>query len=901
MRLRRIEAVRYGALSDASLGDLDAGLTIVHGPNEAGKSSYTALVRHVLYGFPNLRDAEEGYHVGGSGRCARLVFDDSSGSWVIERTEGTHGGALRIKTLEGQDRPALAEELTRGVSARTFRTVFGFGLDQMAAIAQERGSEDGVVARLYAAGAGLRVNPQEVRAAIDREAGELFKPSGRKQPVNELVSELRSVRAELRGLRAEADGYLTDQERLRQLDQELEHARLVRDAVRERTTELAVALERVEERRSAIMAEEEALPGLLRERKRLEEESSGLAFDTVLLEAAPELDALLEEAAGHARALQSLAESEAAVVRAQTRHADAVDRTGLEPSTLERIGDSHDGAAVIEQAREDLQRLQMQCEARDESVQRAQAQLADAITERDRHLEPLGITSDARDVIAERLAAIDAIEGMRGGGPRSRGLDIPSAILSVSGVVAVIAGIVLAEWVTAAIGVVLAAAGIVFLLRSGRGAPVISDGEERSYLRLLGLNADASALELSRARRALDAARAADALVLAAERSLEEARRESALGCDALQTRRDLWASWLSEHGLDPTLTPAAAASVLTLAREARGQRSFADEARQAHEHSVAQLDAFAARFAEAAGAFLGLSAQPAYVDVPPLANRLKEKLAYVRACSARREAIVREIASLDARIAAEGDRAQRARQELLEVLERFDLAEGGTHEDLRVLHASAVRAESEATAAHDALAQTKHQLEGRLENVVRDSRVGELHLKESGLAEQLAEAADRYLVLALASRMLGDAQARYQRERQPEVVRRAGEIFASMTGGRYVGLTVPLGEGDIEVIDSSSGVRTSDILSTGTAEQLYLAVRLGLIGQLGDVGRELPVIMDDVLVNFDPVRREGAARAIAEIADTRQILFFTCHPETADLLAEAAPSHTRIELSRLG
>ena len=49
MRLRRVEAERYGALAGASLGDLGDALTIVHGPNEAGKSSFTALVRHVLY------------------------------------------------------------------------------------------------------------------------------------------------------------------------------------------------------------------------------------------------------------------------------------------------------------------------------------------------------------------------------------------------------------------------------------------------------------------------------------------------------------------------------------------------------------------------------------------------------------------------------------------------------------------------------------------------------------------------------------------------------------------------------------------------------------------------------------------------------------------------------------
>lgn len=902
MRLRRIEAVRYGALANTSLGELGPGLTVVLGPNEAGKSSYTSLVRHVLYGYPNLRDSEDGYHVPGDGRCARLVFDDGDGSWVVERTEGTHGGTLRVKPLSGAERPSLVDDLTRGVSSRTFRTVFGFGLDQMPAIAQERGSDDGVVARLYAAGAGLRVNPQEVRAAIDREASELFKPAGRKQQVNELVGELRTVRAELRELRTRAEAFLADQARLHEMDEQLERARLLRDAAHERVTELAVALERVEERRSAIAAGEEALPELLRQRAQLAEEAAALAPDEALLAAGPEIDALLDEAAGHARALQALAESEAAVVRARTRYADAIDRTGLAPEAAEALGESHDAAAVIEQAREDLQRLQVQCETRDEGLQRAAAQRAQAEAERTRVTAPLGISQpEPSEEIEERLAALDALEAERGGTPRSRGVDIPSAILLLSGLVAVVTGIVLAEWITAGIGAALTVVGVALLLRTGRGAPAMPGGDERAYLRVLGLDGSPSSLDLSRMRRSLEAARAADGAVAAAARLAQEAQRESELGCDALSTRRALWSAWLETAGLDPTITPAAAASLLALAREARGQRSALDEATQAHEHLVSQLDAFAARFAQAAGPFLGLQSAPARDEVPSLSNRLREKLAESRAKVARQEAIAREIAGFDARIAGEGERADKARQDLLEVLERFDLAEGGTAEDLRVLHETARRAEAEATASCDELAQAKHQLEGRLESGARDRRTGELHLEESSLTERLAETVDRYLVLSLASRLLGDAQARFQRERQPEVVRRAGEIFSAMTGGRYVGLTVPLGEGDIEVIDAHTGVRTSDVLSRGTAEQLYLAVRLGLISQLGDVGRGLPVIMDDVLVNFDPGRRHGAASAIAALADSRQVLFFTCHPETADLLAEVAPDHTRLEIARLG
>lgn len=903
MRLRRIEAVRYGALAGATLGDLADGLTIVHGPNEAGKSSFTALVRHVLYRFPTARDAEPGYGVGGEGRCARLVFEDSDGTWVIERVEGTHGGRVNVRALDGGERPTLLDDLTRGVSELAYRTVFGFGLGEMAAVEDLRGSGDSVISRLYAASAGLRVSPQEVRAAIDREAAEIFKPTGRKPALNALISELRSCRTELRRLHAEAESFLADQDRLASMVEQLEAARAVRDAARERATELAVAVERADEKLAVIAAQDETLKALRRDRRLLEDEVAAIVADEALLEAAPDLDALLDEAAGHTRATQSLAELQSALVRAETRAADAAARTGLSTEALEALTDGHESTAAVEEAREDLQRLQLQAEARAETAARAADAAAAARAALARLLEPLGIAGGSDGAIAERMAVLDALEAQRSGSPlvARTGVDVPALIMLASGLVALGTGVILREWATVGIGAVLVVAGAAFTVRAKRGALLVPGGDERDYLEMLGLGSDAGALEISRTRRALEAARVASGVAAEASREAEDAERDLALARDSLETRRTLWAGWLGQHGLDPTLAPAAASGLLALVRDAQAARTAADEAKQAYEHAAAQVDAFAARFAVAAGPFLGTHAVPGRDEVPALANRLKESLATARTSRARRDEIARALAALDARVASESEREERAGQDLLEVLARFDLADGGTHEDLRVLRARAEHEQSEATAAFDEVAQSKHQLEGRLESGARERRTGELHLEEAGLEERLAETTDRYLVLAAASRLLEQAQERYQRERQPEVVRSASRHFATMTGGRYTGLTVPLGEGRIEVFDTRAEARTSDVLSRGTAEQLYLAVRLGLIEQLGEVGAGLPVLMDDVLVNFDPGRRRGAAEAIARVASERQVVFFTCHPDTADLLAEVAPDSIRLEIPRLG
>ena len=77
--------------------------------------------------------------------------------------------------------------------------------------------------------------------------------------------------------------------------------------------------------------------------------------------------------------------------------------------------------------------------------------------------------------------------------------------------------------------------------------------------------------------------------------------------------------------------------------------------------------------------------------------------------------------------------------------------------------------------------------------------------------------------------------------------------------------------------------------LSRGTAEQLYLCVRLGLVAELSRTRVPLPVVMDDVLVNFDDERAAAMARVLAGFAAHHQLFFFTCNRRTRDLLVGAA------------
>lgn len=904
MRLRRIEAVRYGRLAGATLGDLSDQLTVVLGPNEAGKSTYTSLVRHVLFGYPTAGRKEPGYFTGGDGRLARLVFEDGDGSWVVERSEGPHGGVVRTRALAGVERPDLVDELTQGVSALAYRIVFGFGLDDMAAIEEQRAAGDDVLSRLYAASAGLRVSPHEVRAALEKDAGEVYTPGGRKRELNTLLAELRAVRTEERSLKAQTEAYSTDRERLSLLREQLPELRDTLERSRAELTALAVAVDRGDERLAAIDTQEESLIGLRQERRRLIEELDAIELDEALLGAGPELDALLDEAPLYIEQAREIAASEASLAKASARVGDVVGRSGLDETALSMFGDNHDDASMIEETREALQRLQLQTDNRAETVVRAAAAAAQARTAAERVLVPLGIVSeDPADVIAERLAALEALEASRAdaGGRAARSFDAPSLILLASGVVAIVTGVLVREWITAGLGAVLVVIGLWFLVRARAGVPTVLDDDARVALRVLGLEQDAGTLDLSRMRRSLEAARTAVAALEAATAAHDEAVRDAALARGALETRMALWRSWLAERGLSPDLSPAGAATALASAREARMARQTESELRDDIARRISALDRFLERLAVAATPHVEVPSPMTRDALPTVVNRLRERLVEARARAARAEELRREIRPADARIAAEEERLEKARADVREILERFGLFEGGTLEDLRLRRHAAERDEADASAAFEALVGEISALEARLEQGAREQRSVELSLTEAGLVERVTDAVDRHLVAACAARLLADAQQRYERERQPEVVREAGRLFSTMTQGRYQSLTVPLDSGRIEAFDCQAAARTSDLLSRGTAEQLYLAIRLGLIARSGAVGSSLPVLMDDVLVNFDPERRTGAVEAIAQLAEERQVVFFTCHPETAQVFRDVADGCTLLEIGRIG
>ncbi len=163
---------------------------------------------------------------------------------------------------------------------------------------------------------------------------------------------------------------------------------------------------------------------------------------------------------------------------------------------------------------------------------------------------------------------------------------------------------------------------------------------------------------------------------------------------------------------------------------------------------------------------------------------------------------------------------------------------------------------------------------------------------------QELAESIHRYLPRLLALKTLEYSIEKFEREQQPETLRQIQRYFSDMTAGRYMRVGTPVGGlGELFVEERGGTVKDVPQLSTGTREQLFLAMRLAYIDNFRKNREPLPVVLDDVLVNFDPARQKETLRFLGDLSRHIQVILLTCHDATLELAREAVPTLQQISL----
>lgn len=214
MRLKQIQIYNFGQFSQETFDLPEGNLAAFFGGNEAGKSTTVAFIKQILFGF-NLKNTSsvffedyepltKSYPMGG-----QLVFTSDTGEYVLERTwskgDKSKTGAVKV-LLNGQEVPAsLFYDQIQNIDGGFYAESFIFNEDLLRQVSSL--SEGEILENIYYLGAAQSSQLLAIRADFDKEAKDLFKPSGKKAPVNQDLLKLAEQRDKVAADGQEFDAY----------------------------------------------------------------------------------------------------------------------------------------------------------------------------------------------------------------------------------------------------------------------------------------------------------------------------------------------------------------------------------------------------------------------------------------------------------------------------------------------------------------------------------------------------------------------------------------------------------------------------------------------------------------------------------------------------------------------
>ena len=157
-------------------------------------------------------------------------------------------------------------------------------------------------------------------------------------------------------------------------------------------------------------------------------------------------------------------------------------------------------------------------------------------------------------------------------------------------------------------------------------------------------------------------------------------------------------------------------------------------------------------------------------------------------------------------------------------------------------------------------------------------------------LKKQLKETAEKALsqkefcdAADIAMQVLIESFGEVRRSYGSVLEKSAAEIFGGITGGKYEDMSISK---SFEINVGEKGVfggHEIDYLSSGTADQAYLALRLALSRLICQDSESLPLFLDDALAQYDDTRTALAIKFLKEYSKDHQIVMFTCHKTISD------------------
>lgn len=928
MNISSIRIEGFGTFSNEDIGPFHEGLNVVLGENEAGKSTLLDFVRGVLYGFVDQRSPKSFHEPlrGGRHGGSISVVDERGMRWTIERI---HKRPLCVTTNSGeQEGEAALHALVGHTDKKSFESIFAFGLDELSQA--ERLHEEGVRDLIFSAGvAGAGRSASLAIRQLEDERSEITRNTrsgDQKNRLHQLVKEREEISDHLRVARIESGSYT-------KLAHEI-------DLLSRRADE-AFSRHRQLEQRKDQLEDIARAESSIRQRDGLVAQLSGLAeiddYEQRLIDELRAIDELRIRFEGHER---NLAER-------SRQSQEMLDREAKLGALRERIGlgdDQQEPVEITLGTRSEIAELTTSYHAAQLEIRTLQERHTQALAEFDDHRNDLhrlianrdpaqldGAQSKLREIptlrtMLSQLRELDhnmELSDQRDGqiapvtfnARKSSQLVFGAVILL--GIAAIIFGIAhshhgVSSTMLFGIGALVVAVTGIVLIRSQSETVTPVDGAS-------GIQREQRDALASRiADRAVSlglVAHPTDAELEEFESQLREIERDSESIRNAL--RNEERASDLVRHVAIDLQNWTAEMNRLRdqaamLSKELGLLRSVGPDALEDVARSIDDLHEMVALSSRSSGQLHDLEdiITRFYADVASLfercgvANQKNTNLAGVlddlaNTCNevvlrrVARDELVGAIETIDGQLSALFGRYGNSKELQGELVQK-----SSTDRELEMVDVRVQLEESKDDYKHLLEERLAHKRD--LESITGSTSIADLEIALATINAEIETTLRRWTLLGVSSSLLKRTLHRYEIERQPEVVGRAAELFAQVTNGRYT--TLLSREDDqqrhsLRVIRNDGTMIDAQFLSKGTAEQLYLCVRLAYAATFAERSVALPLVFDDVLVNFDPVRCAQMARAIATVAHNHQILLFTCHPNIAETFKATGEALHMIEL----
>lgn len=257
---------------------------------------------------------------------------------------------------------------------------------------------------------------------------------------------------------------------------------------------------------------------------------------------------------------------------------------------------------------------------------------------------------------------------------------------------------------------------------------------------------------------------------------------------------------------------------------------------------------------------------------------------------SDRRRALIRERDAAVAELAEEGDGL--GFEELREECEGIGPDEARAREESAEVNRAELQ--EQLNEVGEKLGETRKDLEA----FRGDDQAARLAATREEALAAVRESAERYTRVRSAEILLRWALERFRKEHQGPMLRRAGELFHTLTGGSFASLRVGFDSRDrllLEALRPGGEVVQVSGLSSGSEDQLYLALRIAAIEEYVQRAPALPFIADDLFLNFDEERAAAGFRVLGELATRTQVLFFTHHEHLVAIARELFGEPARV------